>query len=323
MSFYRDQTEINYLAVGEGGAAINGEQIYTTGYKPTAEDVGALPVDGTAANSNLLAGFPPTYYAPQHNFLDNSFFYYIYMINQHNYDGTTAQDYEPLIDRWRAYEYNNRTKLEIDTNTGYCKLTGVMYQGLSLLELPTTNIPYTVAVYFYDGSVLCASGNITWNTGTAFSLTQNSFTISCDVYMPTTEEANNGALPLLYVSLKDTSSASNKKILVAAALYLGEFTSETVPPYIPKEPGAEFAKCLRFLQMPSMSMWNYEEWKYVPMLPMVTQPSVTLHADDEYTTTYPNIYASGNDTVWLERNYSDGSGDDAIFDGYVILSCEP
>ena len=290
---------------------------------PTPQEIQALPVNGTAANSNLLAGLPPTFYMPCHNFLDNSFFYYLYMINQRNYGGNTVQNYEPLIDRWRAYEYNNRTKLELDTNTGYCKLTGEMYQGLCLYELPTINVPYTIAVYFYDGSVLCASGNIPFSTSTPISFTQNSFTISGNVYVPTTEEANNGAIPMLYVSLKDTSNTYNKKILVAVALYLGEFTSETVPPYVVKEPGAEFAKCLRYLQMPSMSMWNYEQWKYVPMLPMVTTPSVTLHADDEYTTTYPNIYASGNDTVWLERNYSDGSGDTAIFDGYVELSCEP
>lgn len=290
---------------------------------PTPQEIQALPVDGTAANSNLLAGFPPTYYLPYHNFLDNSFFYYLYMINQRLYDGSAVRDYTPLIDRWRAYTYNNRTKLELDTNTGYCKLTGEMYQGLCLYELPALNIPYTVAVYFYDGSILCASGNITQSTGTPISLTQDSFTVSCNVVVPTTEEANNGAIPMLYVSLKDTSSASNKKILVAVALYLGTLTSETVPPYVVKEPGAEFAKCLRYLQMPSISMWNYEEWKYVPMLPMIVPPSATLHAYEEYTTTYPEVHVSDQFEVYLERNTSDGSGDTAIFDGYVELSCEP
>lgn len=309
---------------GAGNIQLNANDVgaRSNTWLPTPQEIQALPVDGTAANSQKLGGLSPTFYMPCHNFLDNSFFYYLYMINQRNYGGNTVQNYEPLIDRWRAYEYNNRTKLELDTNTGYCKLTGEMYQGLCLYELPTINVPYTIAVYFYDGSVLCASGNIPFSTSTPISFTQNSFTISGNVYVPTTEEANNGAWPMFYVSLKDTSSTYNKKILVAVALYLGEFTSETVPPYVVKEPGAEFARCLRYLQMPSISMWNYEIWKYVPMLPMVTTPSATLHAYD-YTTTFPEVHASSYSEVYLERNYDDGSGDTDIFDGYVELSCEP
>lgn len=157
-----------------------------------------------------------------YNYLDNSDF--SNPVNQRDQTSYTAAGY--TIDRWI-----NSTKYgTINVLSGYIsKLgTGSLFQHIEGLD-PTKT--YTGAVCLGDGTINVQSGILASTIGSS----SKGVTISYNT---------DTGIATFFIGI-DTTSGTNYKW---AALYEGEYTAETLPPYIPKGYGAELIECQRYYQ---------------------------------------------------------------------------
>lgn len=312
MSFQRNQTEINSLGVNKYGAAVNGEQIYTTGYKPTAEDVGALPVDGTAVNANHLNGLDAAYYQQPVNYLNNSCFVKDQLINQPMYEyGSSISDYNLSVDRWTAGAYNNRTTLS-QGNIG-CKLNGQLGQVHyhDDLSLPESPVGWTYVVYFGDGTYLFASGQINFHqTGTYLSAESGRFKISINV-------AAEEEYPYTVIGMEDT----NTKEIVGVALYWGIYTAENLPAYWVPPYNQRLNECMCYYQVHYLELRGWDHWRYIPLYtPMIYTPDAYVVENYEDCAN-PTVEGASGQAVWIEiPSYDSDTIDNYFFDGVIVLS---
>ncbi len=93
----------------------------------------------------------------------------------------------------------------------------------------------------------------------------------------------------VYIS-PDTGSTGTAAVVRWAALYEGEYTAETLPPYVPKGYAAELAECLRYYrkiksdtQTFSGSAANGVAYAFIPLQAMRIAPTVTVSGKFYYT----------------------------------------
>lgn len=190
----------------------------------TAEDVGALPSMGVAADSAKLGGKAPEYYLTPVNLLDNSDF--TNPVNQRGVSGGSVSNKQYLIDRW----FSAGSGLTYDFTNGVITNNGYLYQ---MFDKPISGKTYTAAMGF-DNEVVVLTGvyeaNTSWtNLGK--------------------EKGTNGTIQFatdksgyLYIGIMTHTTSPIKW----ACLYEGEYTAETLPPYVPKGYAAELAECERY-----------------------------------------------------------------------------
>lgn len=150
------------------------------------------------------------------NLLDNSDF--TNPVNQRGETSYTAEGY--TIDRWRLWGSDNA----VTVNDGYVSVTGVMQQYIETYDPEMT---YTLAACNTEGEVFCVSG--------AFG----------------DEAARADWGELAYstdYSLANVALRTGDWVWVA--VYEGEFTAETLPPYVPKGYTAELLECQRYAYKP-------------------------------------------------------------------------
>ena len=160
-----------------------------------------------ALNSEKLGGKAPEYYIQPRNLLDNSDF-----TNPVNQRGQTTAENAHIVDRWMTFN---------DNGGGTVTLTpsGITTSGNAYLQqrLPSGTIsqnkPFTLAVYYSDGTVDAGSNG--------YAMASDEFDIINHVY-------------------------GKGKTIAHVALYEGEYTAETLPPYVPKGYAAELAECQRY-----------------------------------------------------------------------------
>lgn len=168
-----------------------------------------LGVNRTAADSSKLGGKAPEYYIQPRNLLDNSNFKS--PVNQRG--NTTYYATAMAIDRWELLEGN------------FAVADGYISTGFVQQKLPFENLTgvYTIAAKRTDGTLLIYSQEIT----------------SSYVYTETTPSFGAWGDGLVRVTLPAGE-------YVWAALYEGEYTAETLPPYVPKNYAEELAACQRY-----------------------------------------------------------------------------
>ena len=136
---------------------------------------------------------------------------------------------------------------------------------------------YTIVAYDASGNVFCVSG--AFNDG------------------PLTGDGSSGAK--FYMSLQDGDSSTYYYCILDAyaditvkcmALYEGEYTAETLPPYVPKGYAAELAECLRYyrkIKGDTQTFTGYSSggWSYafIPLQAMRIAPTVTGGGKFYYT----------------------------------------
>lgn len=200
------------------------------GTSATAENIGALPIDGTAADAEKLCGKPPEQYLQPRNLLDNSDF--TNPVNQRGQTSYTGSAYS--VDRWRAFHAD--TTHEVVDGGIRVSSEGVnpnLYQALDASKLKEGQI-YTAAACDIEGNICI------W-TGTKDNITA---VAPICVYI-------SGERLLFRLSSSNTT-------WVWAALYEGEYTVETLPPYVPKGYAAELVECQRyFYVMPNKASFTY------------------------------------------------------------------
>ena len=93
----------------------------------------------------------------------------------------------------------------------------------------------------------------------------------------------------VYIS-PDTESTGTAAVVRWAALYEGEYTAETLPPYVPKGYAAELAECLRYYrkiksdtQTFSGSAANGVAYAFIPLQTMRIKPSLVPSGKFYYT----------------------------------------
>lgn len=170
-------------------------------------------------NAQTLGGKAPEYYIQPRNLLDNSDF-----TNPVNQRGQTSYSgaSQYTIDRWRTWT-DSATITVVDGGISVTNESLFQYHPTSIIK---DGKQYTGVIAYADGSVYCAPF----------------------VY----PEGNGGVYPL-FASGYDGGQVffriyPNEKNVAYVALYEGTYTTETLPPYVPKGYAAELAECQRYYE---------------------------------------------------------------------------
>ena len=93
----------------------------------------------------------------------------------------------------------------------------------------------------------------------------------------------------VYIS-PDTSKTGTAAVVRWAALYEGEYTAETLPPYVPKGYAAELAECLRYYRKIKSNNETFSgyatggvAYAFIPLQTMRIAPTVTGGGKFYYT----------------------------------------
>lgn len=217
-----------------GALKINGKAPDASGAVTLeAGDVGALAEGATAVDSAKLGGKAPEYYLQPPNLLDDSDF--SNLIAQAGLNG--AHGSIPYIaDRWKS------VAVTATVNSGYTTLTTSERAGRIVQKLPDT----------FAGKTITAAAKVS-GTGIVYcgvyyyhNATTKSIAVSADA--PDGVIAKSGMIPSdatdiefrIYVSYTDGGGSCD---VYWAALYEGAYTTETLPPYVPKGYAQELAEC--------------------------------------------------------------------------------
>lgn len=199
---------------GGGGAAalIAGDGIEISG-----RTISALPPvagAGIAVDGRKISTVAPR------NLLDNSDFRN--PVNQRGQGSYSGAAY--TIDRWRTWGSSDVVTLN---SNGITISADALWQYLKETT-PESGKTYTAAVKLADGTISVASGVL---QSTGYSFGNEHFSVGID--------ENNKSL---YFGLKGGS-------YVWAALYIGEFTADTLPPYQSRGYAAELVECMRYYEL--------------------------------------------------------------------------
>lgn len=217
-----------------GGVDANQYALKSEVEQLTAEDLGALPADGTAVNADMLGGKPPSAYTAV-NLLDNSDF--SNPVNTVGYVSGTIGAYDECIDRWLLLP---NTVLELGSD--YVTLTGNYDIRQIVSHKLKAGTAYTMAAR------MCASGGTRnlWlvaddSAGTRLTsvAVQNSgtwVTVVCS-FIPNTD------LDDINVYITNSNDVAVGTNIAWVALYEGSYTADNLPPYTPKGYAAELLAC--------------------------------------------------------------------------------
>lgn len=165
------------------------------------------------------------------NLLDNS--YFVRPINQRG-ETSKQESWVYWLDRWIA----DTEKVASQLASSGIHLPGTAEKNARILQrVPISSIKkgqsYTIAVYDASGNVFCVSGVFNGGTLAGDGLSEGKYYLSLQY----------GDSSTYYYCILDAYADITVK---AMALYEGEYTTETLPPYVPKGYAAELAECLRY-----------------------------------------------------------------------------
>ena len=166
-----------------------------------------------------------------YNLLDNSDF--VHPINQRGETSKQAS-WVYWIDRWLS----DTEKTAAQLTSGGIRLPATAEKNLRILQrVPLERIKkgqsYTIAAYDASGNVFCVSGVFDGEQLTGDASSGGKYWLSL----------NKGDNLTYWYCILDAYADITVK---CTALYEGEYTAETLPPYVPKGYAAELAECLRY-----------------------------------------------------------------------------
>lgn len=272
-----------------GNLTINGKAPDAAGkVELAAADVSALGEDAQAKDSAKLAGKAPEYYIQPYNLLDNSDF--AHPIAQAGVNGAHgATGY--AVDRWNRT--NGATVSQaadglkiVSDKTSWTAGIQQRIEAKRFSDVMTFAVrgvfPVACRLFVYIGSG-------TTNFGVAyFQGDAAERTLVLKLTKPdglTGDEVVN-----VYIS-PDTGSTGTAAVVRWAALYEGEYTAETLPPYVPKGYAEELAECLRYyrkIKGDSQTFVGYaasgNAYAFIPLAQaMRIAPTVTFSGKFFYT----------------------------------------
>ena len=248
------------------------------------EKDGRISAD-SAANSEKLGGKSPEYYIQPRNLLDNS-------------DFTRFVAQAGIMGTHGAVQYaGDRWKMNGGTVTGVANAYGDGYTDITLqtdsrFEQVVAGIdkyygqPMTAALWLKNGSVIVGSAIV--NAPTEDYLTPISAgNDKINIYIQAT--AGDARV---YIFIIETHG--NSETVVAAALFPGSYTADTLPPYVPKGYAAELAECQRYFWLCDNSYFSEgcgyafspTECRFMISTPQTMRISPSIIADNNNTTSY-------------------------------------
>jgi len=214
------------------------QALYEEGYRVLAVEDGIdeLP---EPLDASLLGGKAPAYYLPVRELLDNCAF----DIAQAGIDGKHG-NYQYVADRWIAETVANAVIVS-EKSGDVMTISNTGTAATSILQRTTiewldqfVGQTVTLAVCLADGTIRCKAGTVpeipTSNSKNTCVIYLSGVKISLTRFK--TEQQ------LVRMTIQPGSSISVKWI----RLVLGEYTAETLPPYIPRSYEAELAACQRY-----------------------------------------------------------------------------
>ena len=203
-----------------------------------------------------------------YNLLDNSDF--VHPINQRGETSKQAS-WVYWIDRWISDTEKTAAQL---TSSGI-HLPATTEKNLRILQrVPLARIKkgqsYTIAAYDASGNVFCVSGVFNGGVLTGDGLSGGKHYLSFQ----------DGDGSTYYYCILDAYADITVKCM---ALYEGEYTAETLPPYVPKGYAAELAECLRYYRKIKGDTQTFGgrttggvAYAYIPLQAMRIAPTVTV-----------------------------------------------
>lgn len=210
-----------------------------------------------------------------YNLLDNSDF--AHPINQRGETSKQAS-WVYWIDRWLSDTEKTAAQL---TASGI-HLPGTAEKNLRILQrVPLERIKkgqsYTIAAYDASGNVLCVSGVFDGEQLTGDASSGGKYWLSL----------NKGDNLTYWYCILDAYADITVKCM---ALYEGEYTAETLPPYTPKGYAAELAECLRYYRKIKANNETFAgyaangvAYAFIPLQTMRIAPTVTFSGKFFYT----------------------------------------
>ena len=264
----------------------------TINWKPTVNQLKSdlakkLDKSETAADSTKLAGKAPEYYIQPYNLLDNSDF--VHPVAQAGVNGAHgATGY--AVDRWMLTSGATVSQAAdglkiVSDKTSWTAGIQQRIEAKRFADVMTFAVrgvfPVACRLFVYIGSG-------TTNFGTAyFQGDAAERTLVLKLTKPdglTGDEVVN-----VYIS-PDTGSTGTAAVVRWAALYEGEYTAETLPPYVPKGYAAELAECLRYyrrIKADNETFAGYAAngvaYAFIPLQTMRIAPTVTGGGKFYYT----------------------------------------
>lgn len=195
-----------------------------------------------AVSADKLGGKDPIYYIQPRNLLDNSWWGGAIvdgvkqeLVAQAGFMGYHGE-HQYMADRWRTQGEISVTQ----TNNGIT-ITSASFSDRLRETINANSLlgkTLTLAVYMADGTVVCASSTVPQTSSYDSFLWETHNNLLLILTLPQLETLN--------VELATTNDASIT--IKAVALYEGEYTAETLPPYVPKGYGVELWECMRYFE---------------------------------------------------------------------------
>lgn len=231
---------------------------------------------GYAANAGMLGGKKPAYYLPARTLLVNG--YFADPVNQRGASVYTTAGHD--IDRWKHLNSN----LTVEIVDGGVKLTNGTTTGLAWQQVFDGDLDgktVTAALCEADGTITVGSGTVTAAPVEADTVV---FIVrSDDEKYSVVFYKNAGGL----YSYRIFVAAGETVTLRWAALYEGEYTAETLPPFQPRGYVTELAECRWYFRRHKygdtyatvgngMAYTSSQVWINVPRQPMrIAAPTVS------------------------------------------------
>ena len=233
----------------------------------------------SATTADKLAGKAPEYYIQPYNLLDNSDF--VHPVAQAGVNGAHgATGY--AVDRWMLTSGATVSQAAdglkiVSDKTSWTAGIQQRIEAKRFADVMTFAVrgvfPVACRLFVYIGSGTTNFG-IAYFQGDAAERT-----LVLKLTKPdglTGDEAVN-----MYIS-PDTDSTGTAAVVRWAALYEGEYTAETLPPYVPKGYAAELAECLRYyrrIKADNETFAGYAAngvaYAFIPLQMMRIAPTVT------------------------------------------------
>ena len=271
-----------------GNLTINGKAPDAAGkVELAAADVSALGEDAQAKDSAKLAGKAPEYYIQPYNLLDNSDF--VHPVAQAGVNGAHgATGY--AVDRWMLTSGATVSQAAdglkiVSDKTSWTAGIQQRFEAKRFANVMTFAVrgvfPVACRLFVYIGSG-------TQNFGSAYF--QGDASERTLVMKVTKLEGLTGdEVVNVYIS-PDTDRTGTAAVVRWAALYEGEYTAETLPPYVPKGYAAELAECLRYYRKITANNETFAgyaangvAYAFIPLQTMRIAPTVTGGGKFHYT----------------------------------------
>ena len=246
-------------------------------------------LNGFGFDASLLGGKAPEYYIQPYNLLDNSDF--VHPIAQAGVNGAHgATGY--AVDRWNrtsgatVSQVANGLKIVSD-KTSWTAGIQQKIEAKRFADVMTFAVrgvfPVACRLYVYIGSGTTNFGEPAYFAGDAAERTL--------VLKLTKPDGLTGDEVVNVDISPDTGSTGTAAVVRWAALYEGEYTAETLPPYVPKGYAAELAECLRYyrkIKADAQTFAGYatsgNAYAFIPLAQaMRIAPTVTVSGKFYYT----------------------------------------